>query len=110
MKNKNISIELPYSIKLPSFLLEQLIKEFQKRKTDFMIIGAQNHSLTKHTKPESLDYWLRNLKQVKQKNTRQACSKLINDLLGSGLFIFDKRRCPVSGKLCNAIIIKRPRH
>jgi hypothetical protein len=70
-----------------------------------MIVGAQNHSYRSHTKPESLDYWLRSLVIVQQRDTRQVCKSVLNEIVASGYFELGKRRCPVSNVKCKALIL-----
>lgn len=103
MDNK---INLPYGGLGASFNVEELVALFKQRKVNFIIVGSQNSTLAAHTKPASLDVWLRNHKTVKNPNTRQACKEVIQDLVETGLFAKEKRRCVVSKSLCNALVLK----
>lgn len=87
-----------------SFEITDLLNELKKRKTDFIIIGAMKATLKNHTKPHSLDYWLRELSFVTQNNTMQATKEVQNSIVNTGRFYLEKRRCPVTSNYCNALV------
>ncbi len=69
-----------------------------------IIQGQQAVSLKDHTKPNSLDHWLRQFGL--NQDTKQAENSVIDDLVATGLF----RRasalpCPDSGRLCKGLIL-----
>jgi hypothetical protein len=90
-----------------SFEITELLDELEKRKTNFIIIGAMKATLKTHTKPHSLDYWLRELSIVKLKNTMQATKEVQNSIVNTGRFFLEKRRCPISSNYCNALVITK---
>jgi hypothetical protein len=68
-----------------------------------IVIGQQKVSVEKHSKPGSLDYWLRKL--GKPPNTKQADTKFIKDLLrmNKGLIKRTKIINPNTGRSCKGI-------
>jgi len=55
-----------------------------------------------HSKPDSLDYWLRQF--AHDPDTKQAEASVIKALVATGLFVFAKRlQCPNSGKYCQGL-------
>lgn len=103
MENK---INLPYGGPGAGFKVAELITLLQQRNVDFIIVGSQYVILADHTKPASLDVWLRMKVSKSYSNTRQACVKVINDLIGTGLFVIEKKRCDVTKRPCDALVLK----
>ena len=105
MENK---INLPYGGPGASFDVAELIALLKQRNVNFIIVGKRNVNLADHPKPASLDVWLRQHPSVHEpkRNTRQAVEKVIQDLVETGLFAKEKRRCVVSKSLCNALVLK----
>lgn len=66
-----------------------------------VVIGQQKAAKTKHTKPKSLDYWLREFGE--SRDTKQADKDFIDDLVKTGLFTRAKVICPTTGRLCKGI-------
>lgn len=99
-------INLPYGGQGASFNVEELIALLKQRKVNFIIVGSQNSTLAAHTKPASLDVWLRNHKSVTNPNTRQACKSVNMQLVETGLFSIEKRRCPIRKSMCLAVVLK----
>ncbi|MDO9579032.1 MAG: hypothetical protein Q7J06_00445, partial [Bacteroidales bacterium] len=81
IKKEKQMIKLRYGGK---FNERDLIKHIRGSKRDYIIQGQQNVSFSKHTKPNSLDYWLRQFGL--NQNTTQAVNSVINDLVATGLF------------------------
>ncbi|MGO9529568.1 MAG: hypothetical protein ACLP3B_00145, partial [Syntrophobacteraceae bacterium] len=62
----------------------ELVKHIRASGRDYIIQGQQTASLVKHTKPHSLDYWLRQF--AKCHDTKQAVNSVCEDLVATGLF------------------------
>jgi hypothetical protein len=88
------------------FLVSELINHFKKEKINYIIVGANHIILDNHPKLNSLDVWLRNHESVAQsyKNTCQAVSTVIDDILEYEQFSIGKGKCPTSNKICKALI------
>lgn len=70
---------------------------------NYIVQGQQNNSFIRHTKPHSLDYWLRQ-NFAHNRDTKQAENTVIEALVASGLFIRASRlKCPDSGSYCKGI-------
>ena len=52
-------IELPHGGSGAGFRVSQLISHIRSTGRGYIIQGQQNVTLADHTKPQSLDYWLR---------------------------------------------------
>ena len=99
----NHFIQLPYGKKGEGFYVEQLIEHIKKSNRDYIIQGQKNCSLADHTKPSSLDVWLRE-NFTENKDTKHAVNKVIQDLIETGRFeVAEKLLCPDSGQLCKGI-------
>ncbi|MFN3564287.1 MAG: hypothetical protein ACK4V8_07560 [Moraxella osloensis] len=69
----------------------------------FLVQGQQQVSLSEHTKPQSLDYFLRT-EIAAAKNTAQATTDVIEQLCATGLFeLKTDLQCPDSGRACQGI-------
>ncbi len=71
--------------------------------TDHIIQGHQKFSYADHTKPKSLDRWVRD--KSTQPDTMQATNDLIETLVRTGQFEEGKFVCPDSGEKCKGIKI-----
>lgn len=102
-------IKLTYAGSDVFFTIEELIEHFNKSKTDFIIIGASHVVLEKHKKSNSLDVWLRNHEKVigTKKNTCQAVKSVIDRLEEFEQFSIVKRICPLSKRMCKALVFTR---
>jgi hypothetical protein len=75
----------------------ELVKHIRASGSDYIIQGQQAASLAKHTKPHSLDYWLRQF--AKCHDTKQVVNSVCEDLVATGLFkISDDLVCPNTGR------------
>ncbi|MBP0635929.1 hypothetical protein [Cupriavidus sp. AcVe19-6a] len=92
---------LPFDEASGYFSYTELAAFMRGQKLPFMIIGGDNQSFDKHEKPHSLDYWLR--ARSSRPDVRQSTTKLVDDLLATGLFIRRNDVCPVSGRVCNSV-------
>ena len=87
------------------FAVVDLINYMRNSGRNYIIQGQQICSFEKHTKRNSLDYWLRSRDQ-KNQNTKQADNSVLDALAATGLFkIIDKLPCPDSGRTCKGIVI-----
>ena len=83
-----------------------LVRHIKGSFRDYIIQGQQNCSLADHTKPHSLDYWLRT-NYARTPDTKQATNDVIDQLVETGLFEIDRKlHCPDSGRLCKGIKLK----
>ena len=79
-----------------------LIEHIRATGRDYIVQGQQAYSLANHTKPNSLDYWLRQF--ASNSNTKQADNTVIRHLVHTGLFkVADDLLCPDSGRLCKGV-------
>lgn len=68
-----------------------------------IVQAQQNQSLADHTKPRSLDYWLRT-NGAENPDTKQAENDVIAALVRTGMFVVDDNiLCPDSGQLCKGL-------
>lgn len=95
-------IQVPHG---ESFDVDDLIDHIRKSGRNYIIQGQQNCILEDHTKPSSLDYWLRS-REEKNKNIKQAENSVLDSLAATGrLKIFKKLPCPDSGRACKGIVL-----
>jgi hypothetical protein len=82
---------------------QELVGHLKAHFRDYIIQGQQNCSLLKHTKPNSLDYWLRT-NFAKEPDTKQAVNEVIDQLVATGKFaIIYGLACPDSGRPCKGL-------
>lgn len=99
-------IKLPYGGRNAKFDEQELIEHIRKSFRNYIIQGQQNCSLLNHTKPNSLDYWLR-VNYAEESDTKQAVNEVMDQLVETGLFeIEDDLPCPDSGRPCKGIKLK----
>src|SRR5271166_2650091 len=92
-------IRLPYG---GQFDERELVTYIRASRRDYIIQGQQAVAKANHTKPHSLDYWLRQF--ANNPDTKQAEASVIEALVATGLFVFVKRlRCPDSGNYCRGL-------
>ena len=95
-------IELPYGGRGAGFRLSELVAHIESSDRDYIIQGQQNCPLDAHTKPHSLDVWLRK-RLAHRQDTRQAVNQVINVLLATGEFELADLPCPDSGRQCKGL-------
>jgi hypothetical protein len=95
-------IKLPLGGKGAGFYVSQLIAHIRSTGRDYIIQGQQHVILKKHTKPQSLDVWLRQ-NFTNREDVAQAVNKVIEDLVLTRLFTEEKFICPDSDKSCKGI-------
>ena len=79
-----------------TFRVRQLVEYIENSGRIYIIQGQQTHSLIKHTKPSSLDVWLRQ-NVAHYADRKQADTEVIQQLVDTGLFRRDRFICPDSG-------------
>ncbi len=98
------TIRLPFGQN--SFSTEELKNYIQKSGRDYIIQGQQKCTIANHTKPNSLDYWLRE-NYARNPDTKQAENEVISDLVQTGEFEEGKYMCPDSGRTCKGVQIRK---
>ena len=79
-----------------------LVAHIKSTGHDYIIQGQQAVSQESHSKPRSLDYWLRQF--AASPNTKQADNQVMSALVKTGLFIMGNNLlCPDSGRFCKGL-------
>lgn len=92
-------IELPYG---GQFDEQALIAYIKASGRNYIIQGQQAASYANHTKPQSLDYWLRQF--ASNCDTKQAENSVLDALVATGLFRIENCLvCPDSGRQCKGL-------
>jgi len=79
-----------------------LVEYIRATGRDYIVQGQQACTLADHTKPSSLDYWLRQF--APNPDTKQADNTVVSQLVRTGLFkATESLLCPDSGKLCKGV-------
>ena len=99
MFGENKMIELPYG---GQFDEKELVGYIQSSSRDYIIQGQQASTQNNHSKPQSLDYWLRQF--AANHDTKQAENSVLEALVATGRFqIVNKLVCPDSGRYCKGL-------
>ncbi len=102
----NQLIKLPHGGPGAGFPVADLIAHIRSTERDYIIQGQQNCTLESHSKPHSLDVWLR--KQfTSHKDTKQAVNQVARALVATGLFEVAYLPCPDSRRVCKALRLLR---
>ena len=81
-----------------------LATHIRESRRNYIIQGQQAAPFACHTKPQSLDYWLRQF--ATHHDTKQAENKVLNALVATGLFrIATNLVCPDSGRICKGLLL-----
>ncbi len=96
-------IFLPYGNN--EFEIEKLISYVKSLPEKYIIQGHAKCTFEEHKKKKSLDYWLRK-NYVKNKDTMQAVSSVIEEIEKTGHFVKGKYMCPETGKKCGGLKLK----
>lgn len=71
---------------------------------NYIIQGQQNNRYADHSKPQSLDYWIRT--RFGNSDTKLAENIVMDQLVATGLFIEDNHLpCPHTGERCKGLRI-----
>ncbi len=96
-------IALPHGGPGSGFRVSQLVEHVRSTGRDYIIQAQQQYKLQDHTKPQSLDVWLRK-NCTDLKDTKQAVNQVMDALEATGRFeIVDKLICPDSGRKCKGL-------
>ena len=96
-------IELPYGGPGAGFYVSELVNHIRSTGRDYIIQGQQHCTLENHTKPHSLDVWLRK-RFTNRKDTTQAVNQVIADLVATGWFEVERGLiCPDTGYPANGL-------
>ena len=98
-------IDLPYGGRGARFDAEELKTHMERDGMGYIIQGQQACVLAAHTKPRSLDVWLR--KRCAKPDTKQAVNRVIEQLVRTGMFHKGKFRCPDSGLFTKGISLSQ---
>jgi hypothetical protein len=93
-------IKLPYGNN--GFDSDDLKVHIKTTGRDYIIQGQNNRSRADHSKPRSLDCWLRD-KYAKNPNTKQAVNAVMAHLVRTGEFTEGEFICPDSHRRCKGI-------
>jgi hypothetical protein len=101
-------IKLPYGGPGAGFYVSELVDHIRSTGRDYIVQGGQNVTLAKHTKPNSLDVWLRT-RFVTNADTRQTARAVMEALEATGRFrIAYGLRCPDSGRFVKGLRLLDP--
>ena len=90
-------ILLPHGGPGASFDVEQLVDHLRQTGRRYIVQGQQNCHLADHTKPNSLDVWLRHGFAANH-DTKQATNAVLAAIVATGRFALRERLlCPDSG-------------
>ena len=89
-------IALPHGGKDRGFDTDDLIAHIKGSGRRYIVQAQQNCTLASHTKPSSLDVWLRR-NYANNPDTKQATNDVMANLVRTGLFREGLFRCPDSG-------------
>lgn len=95
-------------IKLPEdndsvFHVSRLIRHLITTGCDYIVQGQQHVALNNHTKPSSLDHWIRT-NVANNQDTAQATNNVVAQLCNTGLFApVPNLVCPDSNQQCQGI-------
>jgi hypothetical protein len=96
-------IKLPYGGPGAGFHASELVSHIRSTGRDYIVQGQQHCIFDEHTKPQSLDVWLRT-KCAGRADTCQAVNQVVEALVATGLFeVVKKLPCPDSGSLCKGL-------
>ena len=97
-------IALPHGAPGAGFDATDLKDHMLKKNIRYMIQGQQACTLANHTKPHSLDYWLRT-QHAGRRDTKQAVNSVIEQVVSTGIFYQGHFICPDSGRMCKGIAL-----
>jgi len=94
------TIYLPYGNN--SFESDDLITHLRNNEVNYIIQGQQACMRANHTKPDSLDCWLRD-NYAQNPDIKQAVNEVIEALINTGDFEEGDFICPSSGRVCKGL-------
>jgi hypothetical protein len=84
------------------FHISSLIRMFIDRRITEIVQGQQHLVLANHTKPNSLDFWIRST-IANYPDVAQATNSVIDQVCGTGLFERAQVTCQDNQNICNGI-------
>ena len=101
-------IKLPYGGPGAGFHVSELVSHIRSTGRDYTVQGQQNATRAKHTKPHSLDVWLRT-NFARHPDTKQAVNEVVDALVATGeLELVLRLPCPDSGRLVKGLRLLHP--
>jgi hypothetical protein len=101
-------IKLPYGGPGAGFHVSDLVSHIRSTGRDSIVQGQQNATLAQHTKPHSLDVWLRT-HYARNPDVKQAVNEVVDDLVATGRFeLVQRLPCPESGRLVKGLRLLHP--
>lgn len=98
-------VEVPHAGSGAGFLVSDLVSHIRSTGRDYIIQGQQKATLADHTKPQSLDVWLRRRFPSRQ-DTKLADNEVVEALVAAGLFeVVENLPCPDSGRPCKGLLL-----
>ncbi len=101
-------IRLPFGGANASFEVGRLVEYLKASGREYVIQGQAPCSFATHRKKQSLDYWLRQ-NFAAHRDTKQAVTEVIEQLVETGLFEEGSFACPDSGQRRKGIRLKAER-
>ena len=98
----NTFIRLPHGGDGAGFYTDDLIRHIRSTGRSYIVQGHQAVTYDNLTKKQGLDAWLRR-NCTNNRDTMQAVSSVITQLVATGLFTRGHFRCPESGRYVNGI-------
>lgn len=96
-------IELPHGGSGAGFLASDLVAQIERSGRDYIIQGQQHCKLENHTKPDSLDVWLRT-RFTSRHDTAQGVNQVVDALVATGRFeAVERLTCPDTGRFCKGL-------
>lgn len=89
-----------------SFDVNELIKYINISGRNYIIQGQRSCGLSKHPKPQSLDYWLREHVIPLKIDTKRAENAVLIELIATGFFEAQRKlSCPDSHRNCKGLML-----
>lgn len=106
MRDSNVdsTIRLPFGGPGAAFEVTELVQYVKTSGRPYIIQGQTQCAFRAHPKPHSLDFWLRE-NYAKNRDTKQAVNKVIDQIVSTGRFELGQFMCPDSGHQCKGIRI-----
>ena len=101
-------IKLPYGGPAAGFRVSELVSHIRGIGSNYIIQGQQKATLVKHTKPHSLDVWLRT-HYARNPDVKQAANEVLDAIVATRQFQLVRRLpCPDSGRLVKGLRLLDP--
>ena len=101
-------INLPYGGPGAGFRVSELVSHVRSTGRDYIVQGQQKSTLAEHTKPQSLDVWLRT-RYARNPDVKQAANEVLDAIVATGQFELVRRLpCPETGRLVKGLRLLDP--